>query len=544
MMYHQLATYFYQKIPTFFGKKYWLSFTLILFSNIFLTACQSLSISPHLAKSQNLSQQSLQLQKKLTNNKDLLKKISKNTPKNNHTLSGYYPIITSFDAYHSRHILTKLAKHSIDIQYYIWHNDASGQLMLKKLYESANRGVKVRLLLDDLDTTPQFDQTLLNFSKHQNIAVRLINPKNVRSLTPLNFATAMPRYHRRMHNKSMTFDKQISIIGGRNIGDEYLRSDNKNEFSDLDILLAGKVVNAINDSFEQYWHSDLSYDIEVLVKNNPQQSADFLQSLDKIKHQNALAITQNHQNPNTLDHLLNQGRLNLRWAKIDFFADNVKKLSKKDKQSERLVSQLREAIGTPKQDFTVISSYFVPTRLGVMQLKQLVENGVNVTILTNSFQATDVPIVHSGYLNARLPMLQAGVKLYELKPSVDADLRQKKSTLNKQDNSTSLHTKAFAVDDRLAFIGSYNLDPRSANINTELGVVIYDKALARAIHQMFDDKILNISYRLDIAQNRLVWQTLEENNSVIILQQKEPNLSLVNRLWLNLFAVLPITWLL
>lgn len=531
--------YLYQKIPIFFEKKSWQNLVLLGFISIFLTACQSLNLSPHLAKSQNISQQSQQLQRKTYHQQALLKRISKNIPQNHHTLSGYYPIITNTEARDARHVLTDLATHSIDIQYYIWHNDKSGQEMLKKLYKSANRGVKVRLLLDDLDTTPVSDQILLNFAKHENIAVRLINPKNVRNLTPLNFVTAMPRYHRRMHNKSMTFDKQLSIIGGRNIGDEYLSNENNNNtFADLDVLLAGKVVNAINDSFEQYWQSDLSYDIEVLVKNNPQQSTDFLQSINEIDLQT------DDDKSTTFQKRLLAGGLNLRWTQIDFFVDNVKKLSKKDKPADRLVVQLREAIGTPKQDFSVISSYFVPTKLGVKQLNQLVADGVNVTILTNSFKATDVPIVHSGYIHSRLPMLQAGVNLYELKPSADADLRKKKSLINPQNSNTRLHIKAFAVDDRLAFIGSYNVDPRSANINTELGVIIYDKELAKAIHQIFDDKILNISYRLGVQENRLVWQTLEEGNPNHNLQRKEPNVSLLNNIWLNLFAILPFQWLL
>lgn len=543
-MQNQLGLLFWQKIPKFFARKYWLSLIYGSFFSIFLTACQSLNLPPHLSKSQRLSQQSLQLQKTLTNNQDLINKISKK-PNKNRDLSGYYPIITSFDAFSSRNVLTNLSQHSIDIQYYIWHNDEAGQIMLKQLYESANRGVKVRLLLDDLNTNPQLDQLLLAFAQHPNIAVRLINPKNVRQLTSLNFATAMPRYHRRMHNKSMTFDKQLSIIGGRNIGDEYLRSDTQNEFADLDVLLAGKVVNAINDSFEQYWQSDLAFDIEVLLKNNKKNQSshgDFLSRLDKIKTQNFATFF-----PTTskrLDNSLYKHNLDFRWAKIDFVVDDVKKLSKSDAKSERLVTKLREAVGTPKQDFSIISSYFVPTNLGIKQLKQLVNNGVNVKVLTNSFHATDVPIVHAGYREARLPMLKAGVDLYELKSSIDADLRQKKSTLSKQKVSTSLHTKAFAVDDRLAFIGSYNIDPRSANINTELGVIIYDKPLAKAIHQLFDNNILNVSYHLVLNKHELLWQTLEQPNPMIISTNREPNLFFVNDVWIRLFSVLPIQWLL
>lgn len=535
---------FYQQNHKIFANKHWLLCIFAIFLSTILTACQSLNTPPHQHKSQIISQQSLQLQTQLTNNHTLLKKISKHAPKHNN-LSGYYPIITSFDAFSSRNILTTLANHSIDVQYYIWHNDEAGQIMLKQLYHSANRGVKVRLLLDDLNTNPQLDQILLKFSKHPNIAVRLINPKKIRHLTPVNFAVAMPRYHRRMHNKSMIFDKQLSIIGGRNIGDEYLRSDSQNEFADLDVLLAGKVVNTINDSFEQYWQSDLAYDIEVLVKDTSSETADFLSSLDKINQQNStIFFPKDDANRKRLDKVLQQGLLTFRWAKIDFFSDNIKKLVKDDNKSERLISQLRETIGTPKKDFSIISSYFVPTNLGIKQLNQLVNDGVNVRVLTNSFHATDVPIVHAGYREARLPMLKGGVQLYELKSSIDADLRKKKSTLSKQEISTSLHTKAFAVDNRLVFIGSYNFDPRSANINTELGVVIYDAQFATAIHQMFDDRLLNISYRLDLLNNRIIWQTLEQPNPMLLLTYREPNLSVINDIWIRFFSILPIQWLL
>ena len=203
------------------------------------------------------------------------------------TLSGYYPLVESTDAFAARSVLSDMATQSIDVQYYIWHNDAAGQLMLKDLYEAANRGVKVRLLLDDLNTNLELDQQLLAFSAHPNIQVRLINPKVTRTLSPANFLVALPRYQRRMHNKSMSFDRQIAIIGGRNIGDEYLRNDTQNEFADLDVLLAGKVVEAVEQSFEQYWNSDLSYDIEQLVtpaKNPKRNKSDepFLDTLTAI----------------------------------------------------------------------------------------------------------------------------------------------------------------------------------------------------------------------------------------------------------------------
>ncbi|WP_394261677.1 phospholipase D family protein [Moraxella boevrei] len=559
---------------------------------VVLTGCQTLPKQPHLTasplvkKEQNLANSPTKLP---FNSQSLVKKIS-NTHPNNPQLSGYYPIITSRDALASRSLLTSYAQHSIDIQYYIWNNDEVGQLMMKELYDVAKRGVKVRLLLDDLNTDSQLDQQLLAFSAHPNVSVRLINPKIIRSMRPINFVLGVPRYHRRMHNKSMTFDQQLSIIGGRNIGNEYLRSDTSNEFSDLDVLLAGQVVERISDNFDSYWQSDASYDIEILVfpydminKTNqiPQdQTAEqrFLASLDKIyqpkRAKSWLTSAQFYQLPNLnsqnnsynqlaertikqpvgIDKLLTKGTLPLRWKKIDFFADKVTKLAKKDDKSSRLVAQLRKAIGTPSEKLTIISSYFVPTNKGVAELNQLVKNGVKVTVLTNSFDSTDVPTVHAGYSGVRLPMLRAGVRLYELKSSADADLRIKKPSLRRNEISTSLHTKAFAVDERLVFIGSYNVDPRSANINTELGVLIYDDELAKGIHAVFDDELLNVAYRLGFTvDNQLVWQTLDKDGVItsqtgqpdtVITKSNEPRLSMANRLWVRVFSLLPIQWLL
>lgn len=528
-----------------------------------LTGCQTLPSQPHLAKSQALSLQSRASAHKLSHNTDLVARISRSKNPDPATLSGYYPILASNDAFASRSVLTNLSQHSIDVQYYIWHNDTAGQLMLKDLYQAAERGVKVRLLLDDLATNSELDQQLLAFAQHPNIAVRLINPKVVRQVTAANFVLALPRYQRRMHNKSMTFDHQLSIIGGRNIGDEYLRSDLPNEFADLDVLLAGKVVKPIEDSFEQYWQSPLSYDIERLVMparnpNKNQTDEPFLQTLNKIA---TTALDGRISKSSQLYHaasgavidkqLLNK-RVNFRWKPIRFVVDDVAKLQNQDVREGRLVHQVRKLVGTPTKRFSIISSYFVPTALGVAQLTKLAQDGVKVQVLTNSFDSTDVPIVHSGYSETRLALLSSGIVLYELKSNADPDLRQKKHRLSRSKVSTSLHSKAFAVDDRFAFIGSYNVDPRSANINTELGVLIFDKELAQAMHNSLNDDMLNVSYRVTIDPNstvttdphaQLLWHTYGSDGKRQSLNQ-EPKLSLINRLWVKIFSALPVTSLL
>lgn len=530
-----------------------LLFTLLLTP---LTACQMLPNNPHITATPTVSSQLTGAQKfsekSRIQGQYLISRISASKNPSPSKFSGYYPLIDSSDAFASRSILTEMAQQTIDIQYYIWHNDAAGQLMLKDLYQAANRGVKVRLLLDDLNTNPELDQQLLAFAAHANIQVRLINPKVVRGFTPANFVVALPRYQRRMHNKSMTFDRQLSIIGGRNIGDEYLRKDSIAEFADLDVLLAGKVVNQINDSFEDYWDSPLSYDIERLVsasKNPDRNKSDepFLATLTAIapinsqSHLHKSSQLYRVQNGAIVDKQLYNKKIQFRWQPMQFLADDVKKLLNQDDKDSRLVSKLRARIGTPKQQLTIVSSYFVPTDLGVLQLSKLMENGVKINILTNSYESTDVPIVHSGYNVARVPMLKAGIGLYELKSSADADFRRKKRSLYRSKYSTSLHTKAFAVDDKYTFIGSYNVDPRSANINTELGVLIEDKALAKSFHNTFDNAMLNVSYRVRLNDNgQLMWQTHDDKtNKKLISLDKEPHMTFVNGLWLKIFSALP-----
>ena len=563
-MNHHLYTERFLAINQVFGK------LLVLAAMASLTGCQSLPSQPHLEKSQALTDTSQQIANQLQNDTRLIDQISNTQNPNPSKLSGYYPLLASNDAFASRSILTNLANHSIDIQYYIWHNDEAGQLMLKDLYNAANRGVKVRLLLDDLNTNPELDQQLLAFASHPNIAVRLINPKKIRTITAANFVTALPRYQRRMHNKSMTFDHQLSIIGGRNIGNEYLRSDTQDVFADLDVLLAGKVVNDIDNSFEQYWQSPLSYDIERLVKpaKNPKKNRSdepFLSTLTKIapvakdSHLRRSAQLYKTAEKAVIDSQLLNKRVKFRWQPMQFLADNVNKLLQQAKPNELLVNQLRNIIGTPTSNFSIISSYFVPTPLGVAQLQQLADSSVKVQVLTNSFNSTDVPIVHSGYGATRAALTKAGVSLYELKSNTDPDFRQKKRHLSRNKFNTSLHTKAFAVDDRLAFIGSYNIDPRSANINTELGVVIFDKQLANAIHQSFNQDLLTVSYRVALSpKQQLQWVTIaddkaDELNETWAQEQlesqpktlaKEPNISWFNRVLLSVLARLPINGLL
>lgn len=473
-------------------------------------------------------------------------------------LSGYYPISTGASAFAARRILTAMAGQTIDIQYYIWHNDEAGQLMLKDLWLAAERGVIVRLLLDDFNGSNKLDALLANFARHPNIAVRVINPAAIRHFRPVNFVINPIRTNTRMHNKSMIFDNKLAIIGGRNIGNEYLSRADNTHFADLDVLLIGNVVSNIRQSFDEYWRSDASVDIETLT--NPTPDTDFLTTLNLVDTHNNLSDDEERQTlaryqsaleNSTIGQDLLDKKLAFRWAMMDFLADDADKLRPISDTSGHLINKLKPIFGMPKQTLTIISSYFVPTRAGVKNLTELASSGVTVQILTNSYDATDVGAVHSGYAHWRRDLLAAGVILYELKSTAKQDNKTGNKKDNKTNNrlwrtknqtTTSLHAKAFAVDFDKVFIGSYNLDPRSANINTELGVVIYDDRLAARLHNAFGDEMMQQAYKVVLNGGKLEWHTIE--NGKLAIYKQEPQMQAGDKLVIWLMGLLPIDWLL
>ncbi|WP_420229248.1 phospholipase D family protein [Psychrobacter sp. ER1] len=537
-----------------------LSLSLTLGLTLGLSACQSLPKQPHLPESQALSARVNALYQQedspkieqntatTTNNTDLVAAVSAQN-EIHPDLSGYHPIVTGANAFAARSMLTGMATRNIDAQYYIWHNDQAGQLLLKDLWEAAERGVIVRLLLDDFNNSAKFDQHLLRFASHPNIAVRIINPLMHRKFSTLNYVTGLPRINRRMHNKSMTFDKQITIIGGRNIGNEYLSNDQSSQFADLDVLLIGKVVADIDNSFASYWSSPLSFDIETLAKFDDDVTPDFLKALDKLgideenNEGSSLTVYKAAIKDSTIDTDLINKRVPFRWTDMQFLSDDVGKLSKSVSSETNLVHQLRTLLGSPTKKLTIISSYFVPTKDGVDTLVKLAESGVDIKILTNSFDATDVTAVHSGYSQWRPSLLRSGVKIYELKSTAAEEKRDNKLWRARSQSSTSLHAKTFAVDDYQVFIGSYNVDPRSANINTEMGVIINDDELARQLHGALSDDLLNQAYEVKLLDNgSLEWHTMEDGKEVVY--DSEPRVDLSDHIWLTIMSWLPIDWLL
>ena len=558
-----------------------LTMSLTLGLSLSLVGCQSLPQQPHLAQSKELSERVNAMYTNKTkaqdepntpnsrldsgiednnvntetddtananNDTDLVAAISEQN-KIHPDLSGYHPIVTGANAFASRSILTDMATRNIDAQYYIWHDDQAGQLLLKDLWEAAERGVIVRLLIDDFNSSAALDQQLLRFSSHPNTAVRIVNPLMHRKFQALNFVTGLPRINRRMHNKSMTFDKQITIIGGRNIGNEYLSNDQNSQFADLDVLLIGKVVADIDNSFGSYWSAPISYDIETLVTLDEDGPTDFIEGLDQLgtneksDNQSSLSVYKSAIEDSSIDTDLLNKRIPFRWTDMQFLSDDVGKLTKSVPADTNLVQQLRTLLGRPDKELTIISSYFVPTKDGVDTLVELADSGINIKILTNSFDATDVTAVHSGYSQWRPKLLKSGIKIYELKSTASEEDRENKLWKARSQSSTSLHAKTFAIDDHQVFIGSYNVDPRSANINTEMGVIINDDELARQLHEALSDDLLSQAYEVKLTDdNHLQWHTMENGEKKVY--EAEPRVDLSDHIWLTIMSWLPIDWLL
>ncbi|WP_051532325.1 phospholipase D family protein [Brackiella oedipodis] len=447
--------------------------------------------------------------------------------------SGVYPLADGKDAFIARLALVDAAHDSLDLQYYIWHDDISGHLLFQHIYQAAQRGVRVRLLLDDNNGAGK-DDLLMQLNAHKNIEVRLFNPFMQRKLRYLGFLTDFSRLNRRMHNKSLTVDGVTSIIGGRNIGDEYFNAGNGVVFADMDVAVIGAIVPEIAQDFDRYWNSQSSYPIDLIV-NKPVdkpfpvqheldgETQDYVQRLQKSDFAQKIA----HQD------------ISFIWADSTFVSDNPAKGLAQSKDTENVLAELVPIMQAAKKHLVIVSPYFVPTDKGCDLLESIAGRGVDVSVLTNSYAANDVGLVHSGYTKYRERLLKAGIKLYELKPEVT--VRQKNDTFRKS-GGASLHAKTFEIDDQQLFVGSFNMDPRSAQLNTELGAIFTVPELAQKMTQNLAAHSESV-YKVSLTPaGHLQWSTVEAGQ--VIRFDTEPHTNLFKRTLLKIYGFLPIEWLL
>ncbi len=394
--------------------------------------------------------------------------------------SGAVYLSDGLDAFAARSIITQQAGRSLDLQYYMWHDDMLGHLLAHDVHEAAERGVRVRLLLDDMNAAG-LDPQMLALDNHPNIEIRLYNPfRNRDGLWRLvEMVQRAFSINHRMHNKAWIADGRVAIVGGRNIGAEYFDARPDVNFRDLDLLLAGPVANDASKVFDSFWNSDAVVPIAALHYSTNQQLANFISQAERdARKQEAVPYLQRVR-ARLSDAYLSQ-QLSLHWTdKVQILSDPPRKPSGGDTR-DWLVSHLAQILGSAKHRSLLISPYFVPGAAGTKALIAQAKSGVQVGIVTNSLAANDVAAVHSGYMHYRRPLLAGGVQLYELRSHGHAS---KASTFGS--SGASLHTKAFVVDDQRGFVGSFNLDPRSAYLNTEMGAVFDDAVLAQRLREEY-----------------------------------------------------------
>lgn len=407
--------------------------------------------------------------------------------------SGLHALPSGMDALRTRAALAEAAQHTLDLQYYIVRSDTTTQLLVSRVLRAAQRGVRVRLLVDDLDAAGK-DIDLATLAAFPNIEVRLFNPFSTRGrfgLTQvLEFLGNAERLNRRMHNKLWVADNAMAVIGGRNLGDEYFDASGEVNFSDLDLLVAGPAVVDISRSFDAYWNSEWAVPIQAFVerKPGPEHLARFERGLrermDEFRGTDyALALREGG-----IGQALRTGAMALTRAPVEVFADRPDKGAFEDRPGGQSVfsARIRPVVAKASRELILISPYFIPSPEGLAALGAVARRGVRVRVLTNSLASADVvPLAHAGYARHRERLLAAGLELYEMRPERLEAVRSRLAG----SSGAYLHTKAIVIDRRHVVVGSMNLDPRSRQANTEIGLLADSPELGETIGRLFDDAV-------------------------------------------------------
>jgi putative cardiolipin synthase len=472
--------------------------------------------------------------------------------------SGFRLLATGTDSLQMRVALARAATKTLDMQYYIANEDTTGKLLLGSALYAADRGVHVRMLVDDLNFH-DIDRLMAALNSHQNIQIRVFNPYGSTSesmyLRTRNFFTNVDQFTRRMHNKATIVDNELVIVGGRNLGDEYFSASQTLQFTDLDVLGAGPVAQSVSASFDEYWNSSISYPLSVLnhQKFNPHDLDTARDDLRQHWRDTAEPYNAKPLNATPLAQQITRGELGLIWAKWQFVADSPGKIAGAEQgEMGDAMRALLDRIHQAKSSVLVFSPYFVPHDSGVQVIHSLTGHGVRVAILTNSLAATDAIAVQAGYSPYRVPMLEAGAELYEYKPQQPERNEQRRFGVVGSRSRASLHAKAYVIDESTLVIGSLNLDPRSAKLNTELALAIESPSVAHQVAGYFAlASSPKVSYRVSLAtpaqlasmhgsaiSSPLVWT--DEEDGMVRTYNLDPGAGFYRNLLTGLFLLLPV----
>jgi putative cardiolipin synthase len=450
--------------------------------------------------------------------------------------SGFEIIRRGRQGFTARIAMTELAEKTLDLQYYVWEADESGWLLSEHVLKAADRGVLVRILVDDI-TLAGRDAAAASLDAHPNIEVRVFNPFAHRDSRLIDFTTDLGRVNHRMHNKIYVMDNAVAIIGGRNIGNHYFNVDAHANFHDLDIAAAGPVVREISNVFDFFWNGDWAVPISALV-DRAYTKEDLETARENVRELIAAG---------TYPHLLGQDVATLRsdllsirdrfiWAPGQIVWDDPGAI-KDGMQAGKVVTTIRNKLETLQSELLMEAAYFIIREYGVETVRKMRDRGVKIRVLTNSMVSNDVLAAHAGYSQTRKALIASGMEIYELRPDAAGAFRQRNYAA---DAKTGLHAKAMVFDREAVFIGSFNLDPRSFNINTEAGLYVESPELAEQVAAFMDEGVQpENSYRVLLDEDDdLVWVT--EIDGEVVRYDDDPETTFGQRFMSGFISILPV----
>ena len=431
----------------------------------------------------------------------------------NTDVNGFYPLNQGFDAFGARLLLIENAQVSIDLQYFLMKSDNAGYVLAAKLLEAADRGVRVRVLLDDIFTTVT-DEQLGVLDAHPNLEVRIFNPIARKGFFALNYLGNFSLANRRMHNKALISDNQIAVVGGRNLAVEYYQLEETGEFMDFDMLSVGPIVRDVSAEFDTYWNHQLAVPLAAMFTHEGAERLEEMRdSLQRLMSKAGNSIYAQAVNTEVLNKLQDQS-LSPYIAEARLIVDDPQKLLEKVSDEHKIVvNEVRDAILKAENEVIISTPYFIPRDRGMAVLEELRARGIRVVIFTNSLSTNNHTAVHSAYSSYREDILKAGVELWEAR----ADAVQITSEQGQlQPGRLTLHTKGMVIDRNKIFVGSLNLDPRSIDINTEMGLLIDSPELSSSLAEGFLQRLPTIGWRVKLdPDGHLSWHGISDGAQLV-----------------------------
>jgi putative cardiolipin synthase len=468
--------------------------------------------------------------------------------------SGFRIIPIGTEGFLIRMQMINSAERTLDLQYYIFRADKTGRLLSDAVLHAADRGVRVRILIDDGDTVAG-DEQIIALDAHPSVEIRIFNPFSYRGKIELFRATEFmfnsSRLNYRMHNKLFVVDNAIALIGGRNIADEYFQVDPESQFADDDLFTAGPIVQRLSTTFDNYWNSSLSIPVEVISGETSSLVSlnEYRESLGDQRRQFSvagIAYVNRFGTGEPYDSIIS-GRLPLIWAHAQVIWDSPDKKRVEDGYTAgRLIQrEVTRAVLSIRSELLMVTPFLIPGIEGMQMFEDLRNRDVRIRILTNSLESSTVLMAQSGYMSYRMPLLKEGIELYEIR-SLLGNIRGSGETMAiSRFGNYSLHAKMFVFDRQRVFIGSMNFDQRSLHLNTEIGLIIDSPALAEQVVKRFEAMVHpDNCYKLMLHPNNpgeapsLVWHTREHGQ--IFDYETEPARSDWQRIKANVLSLLPL----